>query len=129
MDQSTLQPKPSTSDDVHPASFHFFARVLKDAFRAQRIEYAAGAEPSHIGDCLIGSAAAFFPPVDHFLGEAGRDHAVAAHRSQLEQLSIRQLFDRTLESQRVSDAVAGDTGELATLLGALDRSRDVDRQA
>src|SRR6185437_13316098 len=107
---------------------HLFAGFFKNTYCTRRIENTTGTESLHIGHSFIGSSATFLNPVDHFLGQAGGNHAVAAHRRQREDLGIRQFFCLSFESQRVADAMTSYASEFAAFHGTLYGCRHIDRQ-
>src|SRR5579863_2826765 len=102
-------------------SLHLLARVFQNPLRARRVKHTTGTKSRHIRYRLGWRAPALFDPVDHLLGQACRNHPMAAHGRDLEQLSIGEFFRRPFEPQRIPDAVASDAGKLAALLRSLDR--------
>ena len=103
------------------------ARVFQQAFGARRIVDTARAETSQRRNRLFGGAAAFAHHVEHLAREVERNHAVAAHRRQLEHLAVGQVVMRIAEPERVFDAVTMDSTVLGGLLRALHLLMLIDR--
>ena len=104
------------------------ASFFEDPFGARRIEDAAGTEAGQVRHRLLRRAAAFLHPVDHLLRERSAHHPVPAHGGQLQHVFVRQVLGLALEPERIADAVAAGIRRVAALLGAVDRSRDIDAQ-